>query len=105
MNGPNRGQYWNYKNVHFSYQGGAEVLKERTSPWKAARPMRLLVLPAEARRRLHHSWRVFTIQPAAKSSYGGDMRSYAPEERTKKIGFILQDPFLFTGSIRDNICT
>ncbi len=34
---------------------------------------------------------------------GRDIRSYMPEERVKKIGFILQDPFLFTGSIRDNI--
>lgn len=34
---------------------------------------------------------------------GKDIRSYQPEERTKKIGFILQEPFLFTGTVRDNI--
>ena len=34
---------------------------------------------------------------------GRDIRSYPPEERTKKIGFILQEPFLFTGTVRDNI--
>jgi ATP-binding cassette subfamily B protein len=34
---------------------------------------------------------------------GRDIRSYLPEERTKKIGFILQEPFLFTGTIRDNV--
>ena len=34
---------------------------------------------------------------------GRDIRSYLPEERVKKIGFILQEPFLFSGSIRDNI--
>ena len=32
-----------------------------------------------------------------------DIRSYKPEERVKKIGFILQDPFLFSGTIRENI--
>lgn len=32
-----------------------------------------------------------------------DIRSYAPAERTKKIGFILQEPFLFTGTVRENI--
>lgn len=32
-----------------------------------------------------------------------DIRSYQPEERTKKIGFILQDPFLFSGTVRENI--
>jgi ATP-binding cassette subfamily B protein len=34
---------------------------------------------------------------------GKDIRSYNPLERTKKIGFILQEPFLFTGTVRDNI--
>jgi ATP-binding cassette subfamily B protein len=34
---------------------------------------------------------------------GRDIRSYEASERTKKIGFILQDPFLFTGTVRDNI--
>ena len=34
---------------------------------------------------------------------GRDVRSYSPEERAKRIGFILQEPFLFTGTIRDNI--
>lgn len=32
-----------------------------------------------------------------------DIRSYEPNEKTKKIGFILQEPFLFTGTIKDNI--
>jgi ATP-binding cassette, subfamily B, bacterial len=34
---------------------------------------------------------------------GKDIRSYSPEERTRKIGFILQEPFLFSGTIRDNL--
>jgi ATP-binding cassette subfamily B protein len=34
---------------------------------------------------------------------GRDIRSYAPEDRARRIGFILQEPFLFTGTIRDNI--
>ena len=34
---------------------------------------------------------------------GKDLRSYQPEERSKKIGFILQEPFLFTGTVRENI--
>ncbi|MFZ4581867.1 MAG: ABC transporter ATP-binding protein [Paludibacter sp.] len=35
--------------------------------------------------------------------YGKDIRSYNSSDRTAKIGFILQEPFLFTGTIRDNI--
>lgn len=34
---------------------------------------------------------------------GKDIRSATPEERARNIGFILQEPFLFTGTIRDNI--
>ena len=34
---------------------------------------------------------------------GRDIRTFTPEERAKRIGFILQEPFLFTGTIRDNI--
>jgi len=34
---------------------------------------------------------------------GKDIRSYQPEERTRKIGFILQEPFLFTGTVKENI--
>ncbi len=34
---------------------------------------------------------------------GRDLRSYSDEERTQKIGFILQEPFLFTGTVKENI--
>ena len=34
---------------------------------------------------------------------GKDIRGYSAEERTKKIGFILQEPVLFTGTVRENI--
>lgn len=34
---------------------------------------------------------------------GRDIRSYMPQERAKKIGFILQEPFLFSGTVRENI--
>ncbi len=34
---------------------------------------------------------------------GKDIRSYTPEERVKKIGFILQEPFIFSGTVKDNI--
>ncbi|MDB5188302.1 MAG: multidrug transporter [Candidatus Kaiserbacteria bacterium] len=34
---------------------------------------------------------------------GRDIRGYSAEERGKYIGFILQEPFLFTGTVRENI--
>ena len=34
---------------------------------------------------------------------GKDIRSYQPAERSARIGFILQDPILFSGTVRENI--
>ncbi|MCF3110788.1 ABC transporter ATP-binding protein/permease [Niabella sp. CC-SYL272] len=34
---------------------------------------------------------------------GQDIRTYTAEERTREIGFILQEPFLFTGTLRESI--
>lgn len=34
---------------------------------------------------------------------GRDLRAVAPTERARRIGFILQEPVLFSGSVRDNI--
>lgn len=35
--------------------------------------------------------------------HGQDIRTYSPQERAKKIGFILQEPILFSGTVRENI--
>lgn len=34
---------------------------------------------------------------------GKDLRTYSAQARTKKIGVILQEPFLFSGTVRENI--
>lgn len=34
---------------------------------------------------------------------GKDIRAVSSEDRTKKIGFILQEPFLFAGTVKDNL--
>ncbi len=34
---------------------------------------------------------------------GRDIRTFDPAERTRKIGFILQEPILFSGTVRENI--
>ena len=47
--------------------------------------------------------RLYDASEGAVLLEGKDIRSYSPEVRTQKIGFILQEPLLFTGTIRDNI--
>jgi ATP-binding cassette subfamily B protein len=34
---------------------------------------------------------------------GRDLRSYTPDERTGRIGFILQEPYLFSGTVAQNV--
>lgn len=34
---------------------------------------------------------------------GRDIRSYSPADRARRVGFILQEPFLFTGTVGDNV--
>jgi ABC-type multidrug transport system fused ATPase/permease subunit len=34
---------------------------------------------------------------------GRDLRTFSPEERSQTIGFILQEPFLFSGTLGDNL--
>ena len=47
--------------------------------------------------------RLFDPTTGMISLNGRDIRSYTAEERTQHVGFILQEPFLFTGTLGDNI--
>ncbi len=47
--------------------------------------------------------RLYDANKGAILLNGKDIRSYTAEERAQKIGFILQEPFLFTGTVRENI--
>ena len=62
------------------------------------------VPPVEAKQPLlHFLSRLYDPVSGTVLLNGKDIRAYEPEERTQKIGFILQEPFLFTGTVRDNI--
>ena len=47
--------------------------------------------------------RLYDPQQGIIKLYNKDIRSYDTEDRAKIIGFILQEPFLFTGTIAENI--
>ena len=47
--------------------------------------------------------RLYDPQQGIVKLYNKDIRTYTEENRTKAIGFILQEPFLFSGTIGDNI--
>jgi ATP-binding cassette subfamily B protein len=47
--------------------------------------------------------RLYDPQQGLVKLYNKDIRTYTEEDKTKAIGFILQEPFLFSGTIGDNI--
>jgi len=93
-----------FENVHFSYPGGKEVLHGGTFTLEVGKTY-ALVGPTGGGKTTTASLMARLYDPIAGRVLldGRDIRSYQPEERAAKIGFILQDPFLFTGTIRDNV--
>src|SRR5262249_53899094 len=93
-----------FKNVQFSYTAGNPILKDASFTLERGRTY-ALVGPTGGGKTTTASLMARLYDPAAGQVLLGqrDIRSYQPEERTKKIGFILQEPFLFTGTIRDNV--
>jgi ATP-binding cassette subfamily B protein len=93
-----------FENVHFSYPGGQEVLKGGSFTLESGKTY-ALVGPTGGGKTTTASLMARLYDPSAGRVllYGRDIRSYGPHERSQKIGFILQEPFLFTGTIRDNI--
>lgn len=93
-----------FQDVSFQYPDGKKVLQNvnftmekwktyalvgPTGWWKTTTAM------LSARMYDPSTWQIFLD--------GKDIRSYAITERTNKIGFILQEPFLFTWTIKENI--
>jgi len=93
-----------FKNVYFSYPSGKEVLHDinfKLFPGKTY----ALVGPTGGGKTTTASLMARLYDPTRGLVLlnGRDIRSYEAEERSQKIGFILQEPFLFTGTIGENI--
>jgi ATP-binding cassette subfamily B protein len=93
-----------FKNVNFSYPDGKDILHNINFRLEKGKTY-ALVGPTGGGKTTTASLiaRLYDATDGEVLLQGKDIRSYSPEERTKKIGFILQEPFLFTGSIRENI--
>ena len=93
-----------FENVSFGYREGQNILRECSFALERGKTY-ALVGPTGGGKTTTASLMARLYDPAmgAVLLEGRDIRSYSPEERTEKIGFILQEPFLFTGTVRDNI--
>jgi len=93
-----------FDNVSFRYPDGAEVLKSVSFALERGKTY-ALVGPTGGGKTTTASLMARLYDPTEGTVLldGKDIRAYPPEERVEKIGFILQEPFLFTGTVRDNI--
>jgi ATP-binding cassette subfamily B protein len=93
-----------FRNVHFQYPGGKEVLHDITLELEKG-SVYALVGPTGGGKTTTASLMARLYDPTAGSILldGRDIRSLPPAERARKIGVIPQEPFLFTGTVRDNI--
>ncbi|MFN8208259.1 MAG: ABC transporter ATP-binding protein [Bacteroidales bacterium] len=93
-----------FRNVSFSYPGGNEVLHHVNLAFERGKTY-AFVGPTGGGKTTMASLmaRLYDASRGTILLDGNDIRSYEAGERTRKIGFILQEPFLFTGTVRENI--
>jgi ATP-binding cassette, subfamily B, bacterial len=93
-----------FRDVHFSYDDSREILHNISFKLERGKTY-ALVGPTGGGKTTTASL-IARLYDASKGMVlldGKDIRTYGATERTQKIGFILQEPFLFTGTVRDNI--
>jgi ATP-binding cassette subfamily B protein len=93
-----------FRNVAFHYPGGKEVLRDCSFVLQPGKTY-AMVGPTGGGKTTTACLMARLYDPSRGTVLldGRDIRSWTPAERAAGIGFILQEPFLFTGTIRDNI--
>lgn len=93
-----------FRGVSFHYPDGSTVLDDVSFTFERGKTY-ALVGPTGGGKTTTASLIARLYDPTSGTIYldGRDIRSYEEPERARRIGFILQEPFLFTGTIRDNI--
>src|SRR5699024_562795 len=93
-----------FKNVFFSYDGKKNVLNNVNFHLKRGKTY-ASIGPTGGGKTTNASLLSRLYDPDRGSVYldGRDIRTFTDEERSRKIGFILQEPFLFNGTVRENI--
>jgi ATP-binding cassette subfamily B protein len=93
-----------FRGVTFAYPNGKDVLRHNSFRLEKGKTY-ALVGPTGGGKTTTASLLARLYDPTAGAVLldGKDIRTFTPAERAQKIGFILQDPILFTGTVRDNI--
>ena len=93
-----------FRNVSFHYPDGENVLNKINFSLEKGKSY-AFVGPTGGGKTTTASLMARLYDPSHGTVYfeGKNLQSYTAGELSEKIGFILQDPFLFSGTIRDNI--
>lgn len=93
-----------FRDVSFAYPNGKEVLTHNSFRLEKGKTY-ALVGPTGGGKTTTASLLARLYDPTSGVVLldGRDIRTFTPAERALKIGFILQDPILFTGTVRENI--
>jgi len=98
------GSVLEFRDVHFAYPGGKEVLRNVSLTLEKGRSY-ALVGPTGGGKTTAASLMARLYDPSEGSVIlnGRDIRSIPTAERARKVGVIPQEPFLFTGTVGENI--
>lgn len=93
-----------FKNVAFNYPDGKEVLHKINFILERGKTY-ALVGPTGGGKTTTASLMARLYDPTSGQVLldGKDLQEFSADDRVKKIGFILQEPFLFSGTVKDNI--
>jgi ATP-binding cassette subfamily B protein len=93
-----------FRDVSFAYAGGKAVLEKVNFSLVAGKTY-AFVGPTGGGKTTTASLmaRLFDPQEGEIILQGRDIRSYPMDDRCRRVGFILQEPYLFGGTIRENI--
>ncbi len=93
-----------FRDVSFQYPDGKKVLHDINFSLEKGKTY-ALVGPTGGGKTTTASLiaRLYDPSEGAIHLNGKDLRSYPPAELSERVGFILQEPFLFNGTVRDNI--
>lgn len=93
-----------FRDVSFTYLDGKEVLKNVNFILETGKTY-ALVGPTGGGKTTTASLVARLFDPSSGTIYlkGKDLRTYSALDRANSIGFILQEPYLFSGTVRDNL--
>ena len=104
VDGPTSTSFLHFNNVSFTYPTGKRVLRNVSFDLQKGKTY-AFVGPTGGGKTTTASLisRLYDASKGAILLDGKDIQTYTACERASKIGFILQDPILFTGTVRENI--